>query len=84
MRPDDDSTFTLSDVRMIRYLVFALGGIGLGMLLITDRESPLMVIGFLAVVTIVPIAAIYFLRRRARNKIANDAPPRPGAPPGAE
>ena len=76
MGENEESTFTLSDVRLIRYLVFALGAIGVGMLLVTDRESPLMVIGFLAVVTIVPIAAICFLRRRARGKAADNAPPR--------
>jgi hypothetical protein len=67
MSKEDRSTFTLSDIRLIRYLVLAMGGIGIGMLLITDRESPLMVVGFIAVVTIVPIAAIYFLRRRRKK-----------------
>jgi hypothetical protein len=77
MSNEDPSTFTLSDVRLIRYLVFAMGAIAVGMLLITDRESPLMVIGFITVVTIVPIGAIYLLRRRAAKRAGKDAAPPP-------
>ncbi|HTX65296.1 MAG TPA: hypothetical protein VMD31_05975 [Opitutaceae bacterium] len=60
--------FTPADLRAIRLLVIALGGVGILMLLVTDRETPLVVVAFITVVTIVPIAAIYVLRRLRRPK----------------
>jgi hypothetical protein len=68
MAKNDRATFTLEDIRAIRYLVLALGGVGIGMLLITDRDSPVMVVSFITVVTVVPLAAIYLLRRFARQR----------------
>ena len=74
MNKEDRATFTLADIRAIRYLIIALGGISVGMLLITDRDSPVMVVGFITIVTIVPLAAIYLLRRIVRKKEPNKAP----------
>ena len=69
-------TFTPADIRAIRLLVVALGGIGILMLLVTDRESPLAVVAFITAVTVVPIAAIYLLRRlRAPKKRGPDQAP---------
>ena len=80
MSKDDPTGFTLADIRAIRYLVLAGGGIGIGMLLITDRETPLLVIGFVTVVTFVPLVAIYLLRRFGRKK----QPGQPPQPPRAD
>lgn len=63
MNRPERGVFTLSDIRAIRYLVLVLGGVGLAMFLITDRETPLLVVAFITTLVVVPIAAIYFLRR---------------------
>jgi hypothetical protein len=73
MKDEDRGTFTLSDIRAIRYLILVLGGIATFMLLVTDRESPLMVVGFISIVTVVPLATIYLLRI-AKGKKPNQAP----------
>jgi hypothetical protein len=69
--------FTLADIRAIRYLVLTAGAIGIGMMLITDRESPLLVVGFIAVITVVPVVAIYALRRFAKRTERRDSPEPP-------
>lgn len=63
MSDDDRSAFTLSDIRAIRWLALGLGAVAIAMTLITDRDSPLLVAGFIGVVAAVPLAAIYLLRR---------------------
>jgi len=69
-------TFTPADIRAIRLLVLVNGGIAVAMLLVTDREAPLLVFVFITVVTFVPIAAIYFLRRlRSPKKRGPDQAP---------
>jgi len=76
MSPQGRETFTPADIRAIRLLVLALGGIGILMLLVTDRETPLAVVAFITVVTVVPVAAIYFLRRlRSPKKRGPDQAP---------
>ena len=74
MSKEDRATFTLSDIRAIRWLVLAMGGIAIVMLLITDRESPVLVVGFTTVLTVVPLVAIHLLRRFARKKEAERLP----------
>jgi Flp pilus assembly protein TadB len=69
----DRSVFTLADIRAIRYLMLVLGGVGLVMFLITDRETPLLVVGFVTTLATVPIAAIYVLRRMAARRELNQA-----------
>ena len=74
MSKDDRTGFSLSDIRAIRYLMLAGGAIAIGMLLITDRDTPLLVIGFVTVVMVVPLAAIYLLRRFGKKKDPDDRP----------
>jgi hypothetical protein len=74
MSKEDRGTFTLSDIRAIRWLVLVMGGIATGMMLVTDRDSPVMVAGFITVVTIVPLVAIYLLRRFAKKKERDQSP----------
>ena len=81
MSKDDLTGFSLSDIRAIRYLMLAGGAIAIGMLLITDRETPLLVIGFVTVVMAVPLVAIYLLRRFGKRKEPGKAPP-PTPPEG--
>lgn len=76
MNKDNRVTFSLSDIRAIRLLVLALGGIGLVMFLITDRDSPMLVVGFISVLTVVPLAAIYAVRRfKAKQESIQPPPP---------
>jgi hypothetical protein len=81
MNKDNRVTFSLSDIRAIRLLVLVLGGIGIVMFLITDRDSPLLVVGFISVLTVVPLAAIYAVRRfKAKQEPAPPPLPAAGAP----
>ena len=76
MSQKNRDTFTPADIRAIRLLVLVNGGIAVAMLLVTDREAPLLVFVFITVVTFVPIAAIYLLRRlRAPKKRGPDQAP---------
>lgn len=78
MNNEKHGEFSLEDIRAIRYLILVMGGIGLFMLLITDRETPIIVIGFIAVVTLLPLGAIYLLRRVSRKRTPDTSP---GCPP---
>lgn len=73
MNDDHRPTFPLSDIRALRYLALVLGALAVVMLTITDRETPFLAIGFVTLLGVAPIAAIYFLRRRAQRR----------TPPGA-
>lgn len=80
MNDDHRATFTVSDIRAIRLLVIMLGALAVVMLVITDRETPFLAIGFVTSLAVVPCGAIYFLRRMRRNRAPKQSQPAPPNP----
>ena len=73
MNSDDKGTFSVEDIRALRYLAIVLGLVGMGLIWKLGPDEPLAVSGFLAIVMLAVVATNYGLRCLPKKTKPNKA-----------